>query len=391
MTHAMNMKSTLLKLKFLLVGGVKVILLMVIYFKVEWLLLKGFFSPLVQLLCSSKEKAKKSAFGMLGHRLVTKQTGPEGVVVNKVMVAKSVPITQEAYLSIFMDPSIGGPVFVACPLGGMDIEEIAAEKPELILKEPIDIEEGITHEQVSDIIDWIQFNEFASLDAFDIIKRLYEFFIKYDAIQIEINPFAQVSMSLVYSIDAKLIFDENAAFRHKEIFGLETTDELNEQEKLAKQYGLSYIPMDGNIACMVNGAGLAMATMDIIKLHGGLPANFLDVGGSATVEQVCNAFKIVASDPKIKAIFVNIFAGILRCDIVAEGVITACNELKIDIPVVLRLKGTKVDEAKVMLKNAAQLKGNNFEFVESFEVASKRVVELAGKNVETKNKKESCG
>ncbi|KAF7623473.1 Succinate--CoA ligase [ADP-forming] subunit beta, mitochondrial [Meloidogyne graminicola] len=134
-----------------------------------------------------------------------------------------------------------------------------------------------------------------------------------------------------------------------------------------------------------------MATMDIIKLHGGLPANFLDVGGSATVEQVCNAFKIVASDPKIKAIFVNIFAGILRCDIVAEGVITACNELKIDIPVVLRLKGTKVDEAKVMLKNAAQLKGNNFEFVESFELASKRVVELAGKNVETKNKKESCG
>uniref|UniRef100_A0A915NMF9 Succinate--CoA ligase [ADP-forming] subunit beta, mitochondrial n=1 Tax=Meloidogyne floridensis TaxID=298350 RepID=A0A915NMF9_9BILA len=330
-------------------------------------------------ITTSQEQAKFSTLDMLGRRLVTNQTGSDGVLVNQVMIAESVPIKREAYLSILMDPSTSGPVVVACHLGGVDIEKVAERNPELILKLPICINKGITGEQCEQVAEWLCFDDEAVPYAAKQIHKLYEFFIKVDASQIEINPFAQIEDGRIYCIDAKLIFDDNAAFRQKNIFELDTNEEMSQNEILAKRFGLSYIPMDGNIACMVNGAGLAMATMDIIKLHGGVPANFLDVGGSATVEQVSNAFKIVASsnDQKIKAIFVNIFAGILRCDIIAEGVIAACNELESNIPVVLRLKGTNVDKAKLMLKNASQLKGK-FEFYESFEDAAKRVVELAG-------------
>lgn len=343
-------------------------------------LIKSRFDTSGVFMTMCRDKVRLTTLDMLGKKLVTKQTGPDGVLVKRVMIAEAVMLKHETYLSILMDPSSGGPIVVACRKGGMDIEEVAKKEPELILKEPISIVEGITCEQCLKIAVWLHFDNAKSIvDAAYEINKLYDCFINLDATQIEINPFGQVHGGEVYCVDAKIVFDDNAAFRQKSIFeSALDEEEMSKSEMLAKKFGLSYIPMDGNIACMVNGAGLAMATMDIIHLYGGVPANFLDVGGSATVEQVKNAFKIVASsNPKIKAIFVNIFAGILRCDIIAEGVIAACKELESNIPVVLRLKGTNVDKAKSMLENASQLKGK-FELIESFEDAAKRVVELSG-------------
>lgn len=279
-----------------------------------------------------------------------------------------------------MDSTTNGPLVVACPSGGVDIEEIAKKSPELILKEPIQIDAGISAKQCFKIAAFLEFEGKLAEKAAKQIQRLYELFVKVDSTQIEINPFAETADGHVFCIDAKLNFDDNAAFRQQQIFDMDTFEEMDVREINARKCGLNYIGLDGNIACMVNGAGLAMATMDIIKLHGGSPANFLDVGGGANKEQVYEAFKIITSDAgQVRVIFVNIFGGILRCDIIAEGVVRACSELKINIPVVLRLKGTRVNEAKSLLSNAThnQNIGGTFELLESFEEAANRAVELA--------------
>ncbi|KAL3119636.1 hypothetical protein niasHT_006722 [Heterodera trifolii] len=327
----------------------------------------------------SVEKAKSYTEGMLGKRLVTKQTGDEGVVVKKVMVAESITIRRETYLSVLMDPTSAGPVVVACPLGGVDIEEVAATQPVLILKERISVFDGITEGQCQKIAQFLGFSGKTAAKAADQIRRLYELFIKVDASQIEINPFVETNDGKVFCVDAKLNFDDNASFRQSDIFALETFEEMDPREMMAKKCGLSYVGLDGNIACMVNGAGLAMATMDIIKLHGGEPANFLDLGGGATVQQVREAFNIVMSDAsKLRVIFVNVFCGILRCDVVAQGILDATADRELDIPVVIRLKGNRMAEAKQLIDGAP--KTAIFECFDSFEEAAKRAVQISREN-----------
>uniref|UniRef100_A0A914GWR9 Succinate--CoA ligase [ADP-forming] subunit beta, mitochondrial n=1 Tax=Globodera rostochiensis TaxID=31243 RepID=A0A914GWR9_GLORO len=327
-------------------------------------------------ITKSIEKAISHVNGMLGKRLVTQQTSDQGVLVNKVMVAESITINRETYLSIIMDPTSTGPVIVACPIGGMDIEEIAINQPELIFKERISVLDGVTEEQCQRVAKFLKFSEKALANASEQIRRLYDLFIEVDASQIEINPFAETDDARVFCVDAKLNFDDNASFRQSDIFGMETFDEMDFRETMAKKCGLSYVGLDGNIACMVNGAGLAMATMDIIKLHGGEPANFLDLGGGATVQQVKEACRIILTDSaKLRVIFVNVFCGILRCDVVAQGILEAMANSKLDIPVVIRLKGTRMAEAKELIAGASHL--GIFECYDSFEEAAKRAVRLS--------------
>uniref|UniRef100_A0AC35EVV4 Succinate--CoA ligase [GDP-forming] subunit beta, mitochondrial n=1 Tax=Panagrolaimus sp. PS1159 TaxID=55785 RepID=A0AC35EVV4_9BILA len=297
-------------------------------------------------ISKNKEEVKNSIKQMIGKRLVTKQTGPSGVLVKHVLISECVPIKSEKYLAILMDRESVGPVIVASPSGGMNIEEVAAKNPELILKVPINILDGINEAQTTKVAKFLQFpDELISTVAAEI-QRLYELFIEVDATQIEINPLAETNDGKVFIVDAKLNFDDSAAFRQKEIFALENHDEQDPHEVEAKKHHLNYIRLDGNIACLVNGAGLAMATMDIIKHYGGTPANFLDVGGAVTEEQVFHAFHIVSSDPNVKGILVNIFGGIVNCATIATGIINACKRIGLQVPMVVRLEGTNVDAAK---------------------------------------------
>ena len=236
---------------------------------------------------------------MIGKRLVTKQTDPSGVMVNKVMVAESIPIKHETYLAILMDRDSNGPVIVASPAGGMDIEDIAEKQPELILKTPINISSGISDVQSIKIAEFLKFSQHLVPVAAEQIKRLYELFIEVDATQVEINPLAETHDGRVFAVDAKLNFDDNASYRQKDIFAMDNHEGQDPRDVEAKKYHLNYIGMDGNIACLVNGAGLAMATMDIIKHFGGKPANFLDVGGAVTENEVYHAFQIICSDPNV--------------------------------------------------------------------------------------------
>ncbi|XP_042909162.2 succinate--CoA ligase [GDP-forming] subunit beta, mitochondrial [Parasteatoda tepidariorum] len=289
---------------------------------------------------------------MLGHKLVTKQTPKSGVTVNKVMIGEAVDIARETYLAILMDRESGGPVIVASPAGGMDIEDVAHKTPHLIYKEPIDIVKGITDEQAKSIAQKLNFEDELLQQAADQIKKLYNLFIKVDATQIEINPFGETKNRKVLCFDAKLNFDDNAEFRQKSIFEMDDHSESDPREVDASKYHLNYIGMDGNIACMVNGAGLAMATMDIIHMYGGHPANFLDVGGSVKEDQVLQAFRILTSDEKVKAVLVNIFGGIVDCAIIARGITNACRNIQLKVPLVVRLEGTNVGEAKSILANS---------------------------------------
>uniref|UniRef100_I3MUN3 Succinate--CoA ligase [GDP-forming] subunit beta, mitochondrial n=1 Tax=Ictidomys tridecemlineatus TaxID=43179 RepID=I3MUN3_ICTTR len=259
---------------------------------------------------------------MIGYNLATKQTSKEGVKVNKVMVAEALDISRETYLAILMDRSCNGPVLVGSPQGGVDIEEVAASNPELIFK------------------------------AADQIKKLYNLFLKIDATQVEVNPFGETPEGQVVCFDAKINFDDNAEFRQKDIFALDDKSENEPIENEAARYDLKYIGLDGNIACFVNGAGLAMATCDIIFLNGGKPANFLDLGGGVKEAQVYQAFKLLTSDPKVEAILVNIFGGIVNCAIIANGITKACRELELKVPLVVRLEGTNVQEAQNILRNS---------------------------------------
>lgn len=297
---------------------------------------------------------------MVGHKLITNQTPPDGILVKKVMVAKSVNITRETYVCIAMDRDNNGPVLVASPAGGMDIETVAEKTPELILKVPIDITKGLSDAKAEEIAEFLKFKGPLVDKAAKQILKFWSLFLKLDAVQIEINPLAETDDGQVISVDAKLDFDDNAQFRHKDIFEMEDTSETDPKEIEAAKYNLNYVAMDGDIGCLVNGAGLAMATMDIIKLNGSSPANFLDVGGNVKEDQVLKAFEILLADQNVKAILVNVFGGIVNCAIIAHGIVNAFKTINLKIPLVVRLAGTNATEAKqILLESGLAIKSAN--------------------------------
>jgi len=304
-------------------------------------------------IATTVEEVENFAQNMLGNRLITKQTGPEGQLCSKVLINEGITIQEETYVAVLMDRAYNGPVVVSSRQGGVDIEEVAQKTPEAISVEPVDIMTGITDEQCRRIAANLGF-KFGDLaiKAAQNIKSIYQLFLKTDATQVEINPFAVATDGNVYAVDAKFNFDDNAAYRQRDIFALRDRSMEDPRDVRAEAAGLNYIGLDGNIGCLVNGAGLAMATMDIIQLNGGKPANFLDVGGGANKEQVTEAFKILVSDEKVKGILVNIFGGIMRCDIIAEGIIAAHKEVGLNVPLVVRLAGTNVERGKELLQHS---------------------------------------
>jgi len=286
---------------------------------------------------------------MIGNKLVTKQTPKDGIPVSSVMVAEAIDITRETYFCILLDREHNGPVIVASPDGGVDIEEVAEKTPERIRNYPVDITVGITDETANEVAEFLGFTGDLIPQCAQQVKNLYRMFIEVDCVQLEINPLAETPQGVIYTADAKLGFDDNAAFRQKAIFDMEDTTESDPREVDAASHDLNYVQMDGNIGCLVNGAGLAMATMDIIKLYGGDPANFLDVGGNVQEHQVKEAFRIITGDDKVKAILVNVFGGIVNCATVANGIIAATKSMDLKVPLIVRLEGTNVDEAKRIL------------------------------------------
>eukprot|EP01118_Nematostelium_gracile_P007770 TRINITY_DN2543_c0_g1_i1.p1 TRINITY_DN2543_c0_g1~~TRINITY_DN2543_c0_g1_i1.p1 ORF type:complete len:446 (-),score=139.91 TRINITY_DN2543_c0_g1_i1:102-1439(-) len=302
--------------------------------------------------CGDPDEVKSYAAKMLGHKLFTKQTGPDGKLVEKVLVAQRHYIRREAYFAILLDRSFGGPVMVGSSQGGVDIEKVAEENPDAIIKIGVDLEKGPTNEQTKTLAEKLGFHGKQLQAAQSQISNLYKLFKEKDVTMLEINPMAETSDGQVMCMDAKINFDDNAEFRQKSIFEQEDPSQKDSREVEAKKWDLNYIALDGSIGCLVNGAGLAMATMDIIKLNGGNPANFLDVGGGATQQQVTAAIRILTSDPKVKVILVNIFGGIMRCDVIALGLITAATELGLRVPLIVRLQGTNVNEAKKLLADS---------------------------------------
>ncbi|CAG8458006.1 2953_t:CDS:2 [Ambispora leptoticha] len=297
----------------------------------------------------SPTEAKKCAEKMIGHNLITKQTGPGGKICNTVFIVERKYIRREYYFAILQDRKSEGPVVVASSQGGVDIESVAAENPDAIIKLPIDIDVGLKKEDAKKLAEQLGFSHKTSEDAAEMFTRLYKLFIDKDATQVEINPLVESADHEVLAMDAKINFDDNADFRQQDIFDLRDMSQENSREVEAAKYNLNYVGLDGQIGCLVNGAGLAMATMDIIKLYGGEPANFLDVGGGANAKQVTEAFKILSSDPHVTAIFVNIFGGIMRCDVIAQGVLEAASQLSLNIPIILRLQGTEVEAARELI------------------------------------------
>ncbi|KAL5274279.1 SUCLA2 family protein [Megaselia abdita] len=290
---------------------------------------------------------------MVNQLLVTKQTGAAGRICNSVMVAERKFPRREFYFAVMMERAFNGPVIIASSQGGVNIEEVAAENPDAIIYEPIDISKGLSKEQACKVAEKVGLGEQAEETA-TMLLNMYDLFVKKDALLIEINPYAEDALedSSFFALDAKFRFDDNAEFRQKELFALRDWTQEDPKEVEAAKFDLNYITLDGSIGCMVNGAGLAMATMDIIKLYGGDPANFLDVGGGATAQAVKEAFKIITADPKVHCILVNIFGGIMRCDVIAEGIIAAAKDLNINIPIVCRLQGTNVNEARELIRKS---------------------------------------
>jgi len=295
-------------------------------------------------------EVRKVAAEMLGQILVTHQTGPAGRVVNKVLVAESADIAREIYFAILLDRATAAPVVVASKEGGVEIETVAAKSPEKIIREAIDPLAGLQPFQTRKLSKQLGFESSQLKSASKLFEGLYHTFIAFDCSMVEVNPLVVTTKGEVLALDAKFNFDDNALYRHPDIAAMRDIAEEDPREVEASKHGLSYIGLDGNIACLVNGAGLAMATMDIIKFYGGEPANFLDVGGGATEEQVTEAFKILISDKKVKAILVNIFGGIMKCDIIAQGIINAAKTVKLSVPLVVRLEGTNVEKGKQLLK-----------------------------------------
>ena len=304
------------------------------------------------ILCKTTDEVYEAADKLIGSNLVTPQTTSDGVMVRKVYVEEGCDISKELYLGIVLDRERDLPVVMASTEGGVEIEEIAIKEPEKILKVHADPVTGIGNWQARKIAFGLGLKGKQVNSCCKFIISLYELFMKLDCSIVEINPLVVTSEDDIIALDAKINFDSSALFRHANIEELRDLDEEEPLESQATKAGLNYIKLDGEIGCMVNGAGLAMSTMDIIKLHGGEPANFLDVGGGASAEQVAEGFRIILSDPEVKAIFVNIFGGIMRCDFIAEGIITAAKEIEIDVPLIVRLAGTNVDLGKKMLSES---------------------------------------
>ena len=326
-------------------------------------------------VAKSADEAEQFAGQMLGMTLVTHQTGPEGRKVQKVYVEEGLDIRQELYLGVVIDRQAGKVVFMASASGGMDIEEVAAKNPEAILREYITPGLGLQAFQARKLAFGLGLAPELIGDTVQFMTALYRAFEDTDASLAEINPFLVTGDNKVYALDAKMNFDDNALYRHKDIRELR---DLNEEEPLeieASKFGLNYIKLDGNVACMVNGAGLAMATMDIIKLAGGSPANFLDVGGGASEQQVESAFRILLSDRSVKAVLINIFGGIMRCDVVASGVVQAAKNIGVSVPIVVRLEGTNVEQGQEILRTS----GLNFIVADGMKDAAEKVVAAAGK------------
>jgi len=326
-------------------------------------------------LARNSAEARRIADEIIGMQLVTPQTGSEGRLVSCVLVEESLEIKKELYLGLLIDRSLSKPVMMASSAGGMDIEQVAQKTPELILRESIDSLAGLSSFQARRLAFGLGLSGSVVRSAVQVMQASYLMFREIDASLVEINPLVVTNEGKVLALDAKVTLDESALFRHPELQDFRDFSEEEELEIQASKHSLNYIRLDGTIGCMVNGAGLAMATMDIIKLAGGEPANFLDVGGGANAEQIRNAFKILISDSNVKAVLINIFGGILRCDVLAEGVIAAVRELKVDIPVVVRMEGTNVEKGRQMLKES----GLDFTTADSMGNAAKNVVRLARK------------
>jgi succinyl-CoA synthetase beta subunit len=325
-------------------------------------------------LARSADEAAEIASQILGMTLVTVQTGPLGRVVKRLLIEEGLDIKRELYLGLLVDRESGRPVFMASAAGGMEIEQVAKENPGAILRERINPAVGLQPYQARKIAFGLGLTGEQAAAATPFLQALYRAFIDTDASLLEINPCVLTGEGRLVALDAKMTFDDNGLFRHKDLRELRDLDEEDPLEVEASKYGLNYIKLDGNVACMVNGAGLAMATMDIIKYAGGSPANFLDVGGGASADQVRSAFRILLSDPAVKAVFINIFGGILRCDVLATGVVAAAKDLKVGVPVVVRMEGTNVEAGQQILRES----GLNFTIAEGMKDGAQKVVSLAG-------------
>ena len=303
-------------------------------------------------VCFSKDEAKENAKKMLGKTLVTKQTGPDGKVVNRLYIEEGCDIKKEYYLSMLVDRSTSSVSIIASTEGGMEIEEVAEKEPEKIITVNVPGDKTLDQTSLDQLVQGLEITSEQSGDFCDQIQKIYTSFLSTDASLIEVNPFVLTGEGNFLALDAKVSIDDNALYKHKEIAEMRDETEEDPAEIEASKHELNYVKLDGSIGCMVNGAGLAMGTMDIIQLHGGSPANFLDVGGGATKERVAKAFSIILQDPNVKVILVNIFGGIMKCDIIAEGVVAAAKELSIQVPLVVRLEGTNVDLGKEILNKS---------------------------------------
>ena len=322
-------------------------------------------------ILNNLEELEKSAKELLGKKLITHQTGPEGREVKRLYVEASSDIEKEFYLSCLVDRATSKIAFISSDQGGMDIEDVASKSPDKILTTKVELKEEISNEECEKIIQIFKLENNPKIEAISLIKSIYKMFVETDANMVEINPLILTKEKKIICLDAKINFDSNALFRHPEILELRDLNEEDPTEIEASKHDLAYIKLDGSIGCMVNGAGLAMATMDIIKLYGEEPANFLDVGGGASKEKVSAAFKIILSDKNVKGILINIFGGIMRCDVLAQGVVDAAKEMKINVPLVVRLAGTNFKEGKEILDNS----GLKLISAENLDDAAKKIVE----------------
>ena len=322
-------------------------------------------------ILNNLEELEKSAKELFGKKLITHQTGPEGREVKRLYVEVSSDIEKEFYLSCLVDRATSKIAFISSDQGGMDIEEVASKSPDKILTTKVELKEEISNEECEKIIQIFKLEDNPKNEAISLIKSIYKMFVETDANMVEINPLILTKEKKIICLDAKVNFDSNALFRHPEILELRDLNEEDPTEIEASKHDLAYIKLDGSIGCMVNGAGLAMATMDIIKLYGEEPANFLDVGGGASKEKVSAAFKIILSDKNVKGILINIFGGIMRCDVLAQGVVDAAKEMKINVPLVVRLAGTNFKEGKQILDNS----GLKLISAENLDDAAKKIVE----------------
>jgi len=321
-------------------------------------------------LAHSIEEVVVNVREMLGRTLVTKQTGPAGKQVNRLYIEDGADIERELYLSLLVDRTVGRIAFVVSTEGGMDIESVAEKTPDKIVTLPIDPDRGVTHDNATRLADALDLDGIAREDSLKLFPLLYKAFVEKDMSLLEINPLIIMDNGHLRVLDAKLSFDNNALFRHPDILALRDVTEEDPKEIEASKYDLAYVALDGNIGCMVNGAGLAMATMDIIKLYGAEPANFLDVGGGASEDKVKAAFKIITADPHVKGILINIFGGIMRCDVIAEGVVAAVKEVGLKVPLVVRLEGTSVEKGKQILESS----GLNIIPADDLDAAAQKIV-----------------